>query len=221
MTYLEAATALIYPFGPPGTKVPGATKPQTVSFLRTGLAAGIVLGTLALPAGVVLAGEPFTTESIVLVQRTLSVPAVPAPVSTEHVSAAMTLFRLRETAQVTWGEVAQALAVSRRTIHNWLAGAQIAPVHRARLDELVRLVEAVSSGEPATTHQRLMWPGPYGRTLLEEFALQYQSVGRAPLGRATVADQFEPDTDAPRVPPRTSPVHRTSLRPVAIRPEEP
>ena len=65
----------------------------------------------------------------------------------------------------------EAVGVSRRTIHNWLAGARVAAVHHARLLELGRVVDIVSTGSVETTRTALMQPTANGRSILDDLAL--------------------------------------------------
>jgi hypothetical protein len=199
--------------------VPGYIRPPKVSFLRTGLAATIVVGTLSVPAAAAASAETLYLQPARKIDHTVSVPFAPAPTPRDNVSAGPVLSRLRQDGQLNWGEVSQALGVSRRTIHNWLSGLQIAPTHLQRLRELAALVEVAMTSSSKDIHTTLTVAGPYGRNLLEEFVLQHQPSLR--LGaRIKVSDLLEPDKSDLRVPPVIQPTRASSLRGGPMRPRQ-
>jgi len=123
------------------------------------------------------------------------------------------LHPLRQSAQLNWGDVADALGVSRRTIHNWLSGAQVAGTHLSRLLELKSLVDEAGSGGAATTRIRLTEPGPHGRSLLDDFALASRPQRKVPLSTVSAADLLGlNDSDAPAPIEMQAPTRRSSLK---------
>src|SRR5829696_2684148 len=168
---MSATTSLAEPTPPPifttasGTSVPTARRQPGRHFVVAGLIAGAsVFGTLPVPT-------PVDAEALrAAVSTTRSVPGERppgAPTSIDGRGVPNLLHRLRQSAQLNWGDVAHALGVSRRTIHNWLSGAQVASTHLTRLVELKSLVDEAGSGDPSTTRIRLTEPGPHGRSLLD------------------------------------------------------
>jgi hypothetical protein len=224
MSYVEVIQRYGEDLAPYGTRVPGSSalagssysiptgspRPPAVRFARTGVAALVVVGTLSVP-GVALA-ETLNSQSAERTERTVAAPIVVAPEEVDNLSASRVLIRLSGVSQLAWGEVAQALGVSRRTVHNWLSSLQIAPVHLSRLRELAKVVDAEALGDPAATHARLTARGPYGRSALEDFALRHQSVGPIAAARARVSDLVEPDMSSLRVPPSPRTSRSSSLR---------
>jgi hypothetical protein len=104
-----------------------------------------------------------------------------------------------------------AVGVSRRTIHNWLSGARLADVHRTRLAELGRLVDAVAAGSADATRARLLKPGPNGRSPLDELALSARPVRRRPLSTLSVGELLGPIDESGDVTTQQPP-RRSSLR---------
>lgn len=123
------------------------------------------------------------------------------------------LRRLHDRADLTWGDVAQALGVSRRTVHNWLTGGQLAGTHLARLLALESLVDGAAAGDPATTRVHLTTLGPQGRSLLDDFALGSRPLRNVPLSTVSAADLLEPDAPGANATEAVAgPSRRSSLR---------
>lgn len=194
-------------FAPPGTTVLAVRRSPGRTFVVAGLiASAAVFGTLPMP---------MPAEAEVLRPAVSTTRATP-DVQAQGASAAEIrnvpglLRRLRRNAQLNWGDVARALGVSRRTIHNWLSGAQVARTHLSRLMELASLVDRIGGGEPATTRILLTQPGPHGRSQLDEFALASRPAHRVPLSMTSVGDLLgrdepgSPETVEPQVPTRRS-----------------
>jgi hypothetical protein len=157
-----------------------------------------------------------------VVERTL--PTLPPDVSNpiEGRSVATRLQRLRSRTDLSWGDVARAIAVSRRTIHNWLSGAQIAPSHLARLGDLETLVDYCDRGRPAITRDVLTRAGPYGRNALDEFAIGSRPSRRVPLSPVSAGDLLSPDEPGPDADTAPEKLARpSSLRGGPIRTRQP
>lgn len=80
---------------------------------------------------------------------------------------AMSLRSIQEHSGLNWGEIARALGVSRRTVHNWLIGTKVNGINARRVAGLYRgiLQELVGvSRESARTH--LLAPDANGTTAL-------------------------------------------------------
>lgn len=196
---------------PSGTSVPTVRRQPGRCFVVAGLIAGAsVFGTLPVPT-------PADAEALrAAVSTTRSTPGVrPSGGSTtvDGRGVPNLLHRLRQSAQLNWGDVAHALGVSRRTIHNWLSGAQVAATHLSRLLELKSLVDEAGSGGAATTRIRLTEPGPHGRSLLDDFALASRPQRKVPLSTVSAADVLGlNDSDAPAPIEMQAPTRRSSLR---------
>jgi transcriptional regulator with XRE-family HTH domain len=192
-------------FSTPGTSAPNWPMPPVKQFIVVALMAGAAAtSTLA----VVTPADAAAMQAATIESRTL--PAMPsAPPAVEPSAAVPALLqRLRRVSGLSWGEVAAAVGVSRRTIHNWLSGARVASVHLARLAELDRLVNAVAAGSAHDTRARLLQAGPHGRSLLEEMAFNSRPARRRPISTLSVGDLIgpveEPATVSHEQPPRQS-----------------
>jgi transcriptional regulator with XRE-family HTH domain len=139
-----------------------------------------------------------------------AIPVQPAPPLDQRAVPGM-LQRLRRLSGLSWGEIAQAVGVSRRTIHNWLTGARVAAVHHARLLELGRVVDIVSTGSAESTRMALMQPSANGRSILDDLALAARPARRRPLASISVGDLVTPTDEMASVSPQR-PQRRSSLR---------
>lgn len=202
---------------PQGTTVPTVRRQPRRTYVVAGLiASASVFGTLPVPT-------PADAEVLrAAVSTTRTAPDVPpqGPSTTDNRSVSGLLQRVRRNAQLNWGDVARALGVSRRTIHNWLSGAQVAGTHMSRLVELAALVDRSGGGGPAETRILLTEPGPRGRSPLDEFALTSRPTRKVPLSTVSAGDLLggdEPGT--PATVEVQAPSRRSSLegRPVPRR----
>jgi transcriptional regulator with XRE-family HTH domain len=194
-------------FGHVGTTPPTVmrgTRKFITCALMAGYAATSTLSTVT-PANAAalnaITAQPSTLPALLAAQ--------PAPPLDRSVVPGM-LQRLRRLSGLSWGEIAQAVGVSRRTIHNWLTGARVAGVHLTRLLELSRVVDIVATGSVQATRTALLQPNANGRSILDDLALAARPV-RRPLSSVSVADLVTPVDERPSVsPPR--PQRRSSLR---------
>ncbi len=139
-----------------------------------------------------------------------AIPVQPAPPLDQRAVPGM-LQRLRRLSGLSWGEIAQAVGVSRRTIHNWLTGARVAAVHHARLLELGRVVNIVSAGSAESTRTALMQPSANGRSILDDLALAARPVRTRPLSSVSAGDLVTPVDETASVS-QQRPQRRSSLR---------
>lgn len=139
-----------------------------------------------------------------------AIPVQPAPPLDQSAVPGM-LQRLRRLSGLSWGEIARAVGVSRRTIHNWLAGARVAGVHLTRLLELSRLVDIVATGSVEATRTVLMQPNANGRSILDDLALAARPARRRPLASVSVGDLVTPVDETASVSLQR-PQRRSSLR---------
>lgn len=73
------------------------------------------------------------------------------------------LRRIQENSGMSWGEVAAALGVSRRTVHNWLAAGRVNGDNARRIAGLYRAVTQELAGVPRDgARAHLLAPGPDG-----------------------------------------------------------
>lgn len=138
-----------------------------------------------------------------------AIPAQPAPPLDPSAVPGM-LPQLRRLSGLSWGEIARAVGVSRRTIHNWLGGARVASVHLIRLLELSRVVNLAATGSAETTRAALLLPNANGRSLVDDLALAARPV-RRPLSSVSVGDLVTPVDETASVSPQ-DPQRRSSLR---------
>jgi transcriptional regulator with XRE-family HTH domain len=175
-------------FGRVGTTTPtmmrGTRKFITCVFIA-GCAVTSTLGTVT-PA------DAAALSAVAVQSSTLpAIPAQPAPLVDQSAVPGM-LQRLRRLSGLSWGEIAEAVGVSRRTIHNWLAGARVAAVHLTRLLELSRVVNIVATGSAETTRTALVQPNANGRSILDDLALAARPARRRPLASLSVGDLVTP-----------------------------
>jgi DNA-binding XRE family transcriptional regulator len=194
-------------FGPPGTSVPISSRPPVKQFIVIALMAGTAMGTVA----VMTPADAAAMQAAAIESRTL--PAMPsAPPATEPSADVPALLqRMRRVSGLNWGEVATAVGVSRRTIHNWLSGARVAGVHLARLTELEHLINAVAAGSADDTRARLVRTGPHGRSLLDEMALNSRPARRRPISMLSAGDLLGP-VEEPTTLSHEPPSRPSSLR---------
>jgi len=187
-----------------GTTVPD-TRGRPNKFLATVLMAGLAAsGTVAAGAA---GADAAAFAPVVQQPSTLSGLPAHSPIVVDVALVEEVLQRVRRTSGLSWGDVARAMGVSRRTIHNWLNGARIAGVHLDRLLDLDRIVRIAGSvGRPDDVRARLLLPGPHGRSIVDEMALAARPARRIPLASTSIGDQLAPIADEPTIvrPPRRS-----------------
>lgn len=174
-------------FSKPGTTSSGLARPTGKQFICSLLMAGAAASTLTVvsPADA-LAMRPFVEA------RTLPARPPAPPAAEPATSVTSLLTSLRRVSGLAWGEMAAALGVSRRTIHNWLGGARLAGHHLTRLMELEQTVNAAATGSADDTRARLMQRGPQGRSILEDLALAARPARRVPLSSVPVGEMLTP-----------------------------
>jgi hypothetical protein len=197
-----------------GTSVPGRSLPPARRVIVAGLLVGAsAVGTSSVAPTADAAAIHMASES----GRTLPTVLLPPLEVADTRSVESRLFRLRDRARLNWGEVGRAVAVSRRTIHNWLGASPIAPRHLTRLVELQSLVARIDDGDPDVTHDRLTRPGPQGRSLLDEFALGSRPIRRVPISTVSAADLLAPESNADEPAPLQVQTRPSTLRGGPIR----
>lgn len=214
MTTINAPTIAMEdtePFTRPGTSGLSnqwsAPRKFVSVFVMAGVAAVGTLG-IAAPADVAAAQEP------VVELHTLPAGAAALPSAVQPTVVPDVLQRLRRISGLSWGELATALDVSRRTIHNWLTGSRIADVHLTRLTYLEALVNEAAVGETDATRTRLLSPQASGRSLLDDFALASGKRSR-PISTVSVGDLLGP-AEGPVVGTSVQTERPSSLRGAAL-----
>jgi transcriptional regulator with XRE-family HTH domain len=164
-------------------------------------------GTLA----TVTPADAFALNAIAVQANTL--PAVTVQPTSVFNAAAIPgmLKRLRRVSGLHWGDLARAVGVSRRTIHNWLGGARVADVHLARLVEVSRAIDLVANGSPESTRAALLEPTSNGRSIIEGMALMARPTRARPISIVSVGDLVAPINESERFNPKV-PQRRSSVR---------
>jgi transcriptional regulator with XRE-family HTH domain len=190
----------------------GTTPPTVMRGRRKFIACVFMAGCAATSTlSTVTPADAIALNAITAQPSTLAaIPVQPAPPLDQRAVPGM-LQRLRRLSGLSWGEIAQAVGVSRRTIHNWLTGARVAAVHHARLLELRRVVDIVSTGSAESTRTALMQPSANGRSILDDLALAARPVRTRPLSSVSVGDLVTPVDETASVSQQL-PQRRSSLR---------
>ena len=82
-------------------------------------------------------------------------PVTQYVVRDEEVSIVRALSGIKEAAGLTWEQLGLLFGVSRKTIHNWLAGAGIKPIHKAAISEALETVHGMA-GEKQFKLRRIL-----------------------------------------------------------------
>jgi transcriptional regulator with XRE-family HTH domain len=179
---------------PSGTTSTASAASASASKFLVG--AAIVLGTCVIgTTGVVSAAEARDLQLLAQTQSVGTVPSGTGAIPGESGRVQAILRRIRSRGGLTWGEVAYAVGVSRRAVHNWLRGDRIAPSHDALLTRLDRLVDEVPGTTVEERRVALTVAGLNGRSLLDDLALTTRKGRRVPLSSVSVADQLGPVRD--------------------------
>jgi hypothetical protein len=93
---------------------------------------------------------------------------------------ASSLRRIQASTQLDWGQIARTLGVSRRTVHNWLAGMQVNGVNAGRIAMLYRAVvqELGPKGRRDDPRAYLLAPDRTGVTPLARITQYIRGKGR-------------------------------------------
>lgn len=77
------------------------------------------------------------------------------------------LRRIQQHSGLDWGQIANTLGVSRRTVHNWLGGAKVRGVNVRRVSALYSaLMDELAKGKPDDPRSFLLAPSPDGESPL-------------------------------------------------------
>lgn len=79
---------------------------------------------------------------------------------------------------LTWGQLAEALGVTRRTVHNWAAGTTLNSHNAAVLSRVTQVVAELEQGDPNLTRSALLAPDPGGKTALQTLVSAARRSGR-------------------------------------------
>jgi DNA-binding XRE family transcriptional regulator len=142
---------------------------------------------------------------------TLPVLSVQQTMEFDHAIVPDMLQRLRRVTGLSWDDIGRAVGVSRRTIHNWLGGAHVAGVHLARLLDVSRTIDLVSTGSAESTRTLLLQQAPNGRSIIDELALTAHPARRRSISTVSVGDLVTPVDESESVRLQ-GPQRRTSLR---------
>lgn len=116
------------------------------------------------------------------------------------------IYELRRLTGLSWEQLAEMLDVTRRTIHNWAAGKEIALKNDQRLGRTLAVVREIDRGNAADNRRLLLAPVREGRTLQnlfreENFDLILLEAGKGPgrpEKRVTPVDERTLQLLAPR-----------------------
>lgn len=189
----------------------GTTPPIVTLGPRKFIASMLMAGCAA--TGTLAAVTPADAVALnTMIGQPSTLPAGPAWPTTafNHAVVPAMLQRLRRMSGLNWGDLGRAVGVSRRTIHNWLGGARVAGVHLARLLEVSRIVDLVSTGSAESTRALLLQPAANGRSLVDDMALTARPA-RRPISTVSAGDLITPVDETESASPQR-PQRRSSLR---------
>ena len=87
------------------------------------------------------------------------------------------LRHIKKGADLTWDELAGILGVTRRTVHNWLAGGRVSGINAARLAGLSRaLADELGSIPPDAARSHLLAPDVDGTTPLSRISHELRAL---------------------------------------------
>jgi DNA-binding transcriptional regulator YiaG len=152
------------------------------------MAGAAVLGTLFTPAS----ADARVMMAASSGDRTLSKPVTTVTKTVDSRIIPEALQDLRTRSLLSWGEIAGALSVSRRTVHNWLNGGAISARHMERLFALENIVWSAYSRSPDAPRVWLLKPGTSGRSPLAEFARGSTPLRKVSHSTVRPADLLEP-----------------------------
>jgi len=73
---------------------------------------------------------------------------------------------LREATGLSWQQIADAVGVSRRSVHYWANGGKVSPLHQDRLRDVASLIAAHRGEQPEQVRAALLLVGPDGQSPL-------------------------------------------------------
>lgn len=182
--------------GAAGTIAYAGTRPPTRRFIASVLLAGAA-ATGTVP--VLSVADALALRHVEAASRTL--PSAPnlLRAGERAVDVSARLQRIRRLSGLSWSEVALAVGVSRRSVHNWLRGARVASVHLARLAALEGLVESFAGAPASEARDRILQPGSGGETPLAQLAQASRPARNVPTSPLTLTDMVTPVADATAV----------------------
>ncbi|HEX4403094.1 MAG TPA: helix-turn-helix transcriptional regulator [Galbitalea sp.] len=155
-------------------QLPSAISKQGAKYLLLGAAisTSIVLGS----TGTGMWNAPSTTS--------ISVTSVLSQPSKIALSTVQLLRRLRDSTGLTWEQLAQAMGVSRRSIHNWMIGEKLSAHNVEILARLDRLVDDLRGRNVEETRIALVHPDENGVSPLDAFRQRVANSGLIVTPRA-------------------------------------
>jgi DNA-binding transcriptional regulator YiaG len=189
------------------------TTPPTVALGPRKFVACVLMAGCAVTGTLTTVTPADAVALITMAAQPSTLPALSAQPTTtfDHTVVPEMLQRLRRVSGLGWGDIARAVGVSRRTIHNWLGGAHVANVHLTRLLEASRTIDVVSTGSAESTRTLLLQPTINGRSIIDDLALTARPTRRRSISTVSVGDLVTPvdETESPRL---QGPQRRSSLR---------
>lgn len=86
------------------------------------------------------------------------------------------LAELRSRTELTWGQLARALGVNRRSLHFWAQGERPSASNFERLMDLVEIVRGIDDGDPTTTTETLLEPHGGGPSMFARLCDQQAGI---------------------------------------------
>lgn len=197
-------------FRTPGTLGATQSGPPLRTLVLPWAFTGAVLGVFGTGAGLI------GPDDVAALQvRVLDVGTHPAweriatPTVMSELGAAIRALQRRS--GLTWGQFAEALGVSRRAVHHWVAGRRLSAQHARQIEALTTLVSEFEGLTSNETRARLLVPGMDGRSALARFRELSQPRRTMPLSTLSVSDFLTGDLEqAPALPP---PARRSRVAP--------
>jgi DNA-binding transcriptional regulator YiaG len=133
------------------------------ALLPTFIVMELLTGGTSLPAPL-----PSTSVSVQIFQTSPQAPRL--DISDEEAIAALpelakSVRSLHRRSGLTWDELAQVFAVSRRTLHNWSTGGKVSASHAQAISSVIRAVHQADTGNPELTRSKLLAPTEDGTTI--------------------------------------------------------
>jgi transcriptional regulator with XRE-family HTH domain len=110
------------------------------------------------------------------------------------------LKEIKDLSGLSWQQIADALGVTRRSLHHWLNGSRINDAHTVRIGQLRNLVDEIAGMPPQEARSFLAAPDASGTSPLKRFAL----AGRVQGHRPGAADAYLDASHVVLPPPQTA-----------------
>lgn len=181
----------------------GILQRSSSRFVAPILLGATMLGTL----GAVTEADAAALQQRARAVGTFSTPRVDSDLSEPQGMFSTALVSLRRRSGLSYGEIATAIGVSRRTLHLWLANGKVSARNAGRLSALVALVGQHEQMTAPLTRSRLLAPSGDGTSVLSAFAASGPPSRSVPLSTQKLANFVDRDLSVgtpPSLPKRPS-----------------